>query len=93
MPGLTGSQYFALLAATENRGSTTMIGMRRSTALREFLHLRVVHVLAEVRADEHQAIGVLDVGGLGRAEAGAEGEREADVARARGTARTTGRRS
>ena len=32
VPGLIGSQYFALLAATEKRGSTTMIGMRRSTA-------------------------------------------------------------
>ena len=32
VPGLIGSQYFALLAATEKRGSTTMIGMRRSIA-------------------------------------------------------------
>ncbi len=33
--------------------------------LGEFLHLRVVHVLAEVRPDQDQAVGVLDVGGLG----------------------------
>ena len=49
--------------------------------LRELLHLRVVHVLAQVRADQHQAVGVLDVGGLGRADAGAVGEHVAHVAR------------
>ena len=49
--------------------------------LRELLHLRVVHVLAQVRADEHEAVGVGDVGRLGRAQAGAERQREPDVAR------------
>ena len=47
----------------------------------EFLHLRVVHVLAQVRSDQHETIGVLDVGRLRRAEAGAERQRETDVAR------------
>ena len=50
--------------------------------LGELLHLRVVHVLAQVRADQHQAAGVADVGRLGRADAAAEGQLEADVARA-----------
>jgi len=81
VPGLTGSQYFALLAATSSAGRP------RSPApalhrLRELLHLRVVHVLAQVRADQHQAIGIPDVGRFGRADAGTEGEQEADVARA-----------
>ncbi len=48
----------------------------------ELLHLQVVHVLAEVRTDQHQAVGVLDVGRFGRAEALAVGQVEADVARA-----------
>ncbi len=48
----------------------------------EFLHLRVVHVLAQVRSDQDQTIGVLDVGRLGRAQAGAEGQHESDIARA-----------
>ena len=50
--------------------------------LGKLLHLRVVHVLAQVRADQHQAVGALDVGRLGRADAAAEGQLEADVARA-----------
>ena len=32
VPGFTGSQYLALLAATEKRGSTTITGTLRSTA-------------------------------------------------------------
>ena len=50
--------------------------------LGELLHLRVVHVLAEVRADEHEAARVPDVGALGRADLLAERQVEADVARA-----------
>ena len=52
-----------------------------SDGVSELLHLRVVHVLAEVRADQHQAAGVRDVGALRRADALAVGELEADVAR------------
>ena len=48
--------------------------------LRELLHLRVVHVLAQVLADQGEAVRVRDVDGLGRAEAGAECQREADIA-------------
>ena len=48
----------------------------------ELLHLRVVHVLAEVRADEDEAAGVLDVGPLGGADRLPEGQLEAHVARA-----------
>ena len=57
---------------------------RRAAADRvgELLHLRVVHVLAEVRADEDEAAGVLDVGALGRADRLPEGQLEAHVARA-----------
>ena len=50
--------------------------------LGELLHLGVVHVLAEMGADEHQAPGVADVGRLGRADGVAEGQLEPDVARA-----------
>ena len=39
----------------------------------EFLHLRVVHVFAEMRADEHQTLGVGDVGALRRTDVLAEG--------------------
>ena len=49
--------------------------------LGELLRLGVVHVLAEVRADQHQAARVADVGPFGRADLLAEGQREADVAR------------
>ncbi len=48
---------------------------------RELLHLRVVHVLAEMRADQREAVRVLDVGRLGRAQPRTERQREADVAR------------
>ena len=48
----------------------------------ELLHLRVVHVLAKMRPDEHQAAAVADVGPLRRAHLLAEGEVEPDVARA-----------
>ena len=58
----------------------------------ELLHLRVVHVLAEVRADEDQAAGVPDVGALGRADRLAEGQLEAHVARAAALGEGRGRR-
>ncbi len=54
----------------------------RPTACGEFLHLRVVHVLAEVRADQHNALCVFNVGPLRRSDVVAVGEREADIARA-----------
>ena len=50
--------------------------------LGKLLHLRVVHVLAEMRADEHETAGVADVGPLGGADLLAERQVEADVARA-----------
>jgi hypothetical protein len=53
----------------------------RANRLGEFLRLGVVHVLAQVRADEHQAAGVADVGALRRADVFAEGQRETDVTR------------
>ena len=49
---------------------------------REVLHLRVVHVLAEVRADQREAAAVADVEDLGRADRRSERELEADLARA-----------
>ena len=48
----------------------------------ELLHLRVVHVLAELRSDEHEAARAPDVGALGRPHFLAEGQVEADIARA-----------
>ena len=50
--------------------------------LGEVLDLRVVHVLAQVRADEHEAVRARDVEHLGRAGVGAEREIEGHVARA-----------
>ena len=50
--------------------------------LRKLLHLRVVHVLTKVRADENDAARVGNVGALGRTDVFAEGEPESHVARA-----------
>ena len=47
----------------------------------ELLHLGVVHVLAQVRADQHEALRVLNVRPLRRSDIVAVGEREADIAR------------
>jgi hypothetical protein len=56
-----------LRLARRNRESRVRHDDRRTVAvrLRELLHLRVVHVLAEVRADQHQAAGIADVGAFG----------------------------
>jgi len=66
-----GSQYLALEAATESLAD----------AVGHLLHLGVVHVLAQVAADEHQHPGVLYVHRLGRADDRAEGQIESHLTR------------
>ena len=66
-----------------NREARVRHDDRRAVAvrLRELLHLRVVHVLAEVRADQHQAAGIADVGAFWRTDFLAVRQVEAHVAR------------
>ena len=53
----------------------------RADGVGELLHLAVVHVLAQVGADEDQAAGLGDVGPLRGRDLVAERQLEADIAR------------
>ena len=81
VPGLIGSQWSDLEAATEKRGSTVISVAPWSSRLGQGLHLAVVQVLADVRADQHDAARVGHVGAVRRSDALAVGQAEGRLAR------------
>ena len=81
VPGRIGSHQSDLDAAVEKRGSTVISFAPLREPVGELRDLRGEDVLAQVAADQHDQLRLLEVERLGRAEPLAERELVADVAR------------